>query len=264
MEPTLTLIRDDMSNKLLLYAEIMGKRLTDVVKRMAKGVTRRVIAITPPGSQGTTGAAAYRQGRTRIARQMSAVLAPVKLKGQRKVTSVFGRKLAAPVIVPTKERHPDVATLYRNQLRTDKSGRLKLNNFRGQKFYVDVRKFKAVLAARQARVGSLAAGFSSAAAALDVPLQNWVSRHGRAGGNISLDLAGAAMRITVRNFAPSLPAPLRAETQRRIEYAITYQQAAMERECSFVAFKTAQELAIKTRNFSALVPAGMMGGDDSA
>ena len=38
----------------------------------------------------------------------------------------------------------------------------------------------------------------------------------------------------------------------------------MERECSFVAFKTAQELAIKTRNFSALVPAGMMGGDDSA
>jgi hypothetical protein len=35
----------------------------------------------------------------------------------------------------------------------------------------------------------------------------------------------------------------------------------MKREVDYYAGKVARDLAIKTRNFSALVPAGMMGGE---
>ena len=125
---------------------------------------------------------------------------------------------------------------------------------------MDTRKFAAVLKERQSRVGRLAAGWSAAAEALDVPLQNWVSRHGAGGGTIRQDLRSAQMRITVRNLAPGLPANLRAEMVRRIAYAVKYQGDAMRREVDYYAGKVARDLAIKTRNFSPLVPEGMQGG----
>ena len=261
MTPQLTLVHDHMGPSLLRYAEVMGRTLKSTVERAAKGVTRRVIDLSPPASQGITGAAAYRAGRVRIARQMSAVLAPVKLKGQRKITVVFGRKLRRAVTVATKEKYPNVAALYKTQLTTRLTGvGLRLKDFRGQKFYVDVRKFQAVLQDRQSRVGRLAAGWAPAAEALDVPVQQWIARHGAGRGTITRDLNGAQMRITVRNFAPGLPANLRAEIERRIGYAVKYQGDAMKREVDYYAGKVARDLAIKTRNFSALVPEGMQGG----
>jgi hypothetical protein len=261
MTPQLTLVHDHMGPSLLRYAEVMGRTLKSTVERAAKGVTRRVIDLTPPASQGITGAAAYRAGRVRIARQMSAVLAPVKLKGQRKITVVFGRKLRRPVTIATREKYPNVAALYKTQLTTRVTGAgLRLKDFRGQKFYVDIRKFETVLKDRQSRVGRLAAGWAPAAEALDLPVQNWISRHGGGRGTIARDLNGAKMRIAVRNFATGLPANLRSEMERRIGYAVKYQGDAMKREVDYYAGKVARDLAIKTRNFSALVPEGMQGG----
>lgn len=265
MSPEITLVHDHMGPALLRYAEVMGRTLAGTVERAAKGVTRRVISITPPASQGMTGAAAYRAGRTRIANQMSALLAPVKLKGRRKITTVFGHRLKRPVYVQTKELHPDVAGLYRANTRTLRDGvGVRLKNYRpGKKFYVDTRKFAALLQARQSRVGLLASGWSAAAQALDVPLQQWISRHGAARGTIKQDLRSAQMRITVRNEAPGLPANLAAELDRRIGYAVRYQADAMRREMDYYAGKVARDLAIKTRNFSPLVPAGMFGGESA-
>ena len=262
MSDRLTLVRDNVGPSLLRYAEVMQRTLADTVRRAAKGITRRVINLTPPASgEGMTGAAAYRQGRVKIAKQMGALLAPVKLKGRREIKVVFGHRLARPVFVHTKERYPDVAGLYRANLRTLPNGvGMRLKDYRGKKFYVDVRKFNAVLKARQARVGALASGWSIAAAALDVPVQQWISRHGRSGGAIKLELSSPKMRIIVRNFAPGLPANLRAEMERRIPYAVQYQLAAMKREVEYMAFKNAEKLAIKTRSWSHLVPEGMMGG----
>lgn len=262
MTPDIKLVHDHMSPSLLRYADVMGRTLVDTVTRAARGVTRRVISITPPASQGVTGAAAKRAGQLKIASQMSALLAPVKLKGRRKITTVFGRKLKKPVFVATRELHPDVAGLYAANIRSASSGvGLRLQNYKpGRKFYVDVRKFRAVLTARQSAVGKLAAGWVAAADSLDVPVQQWISRHGASRGTITSDLRSAKMRITVRNLAPNLPANLRAEMDRRIVYAVGYQRSAMQREIDYRAGQVARDLAIKTRNFSALVPEGMNGG----
>ena len=260
MSPEFTLVHDQMGPSLLRYAEVMGRTLKGTVERAAKGVTRRVIEITPPGSQGTIGAAAYRQGRQKIARQMAMVLAPVKLKGRRKVTKVFGRPLKRVAFVKTTERYPAVAEEYRKRTRARGSG-VGISAMRGPKAFVDIVKFRAVLAAKQARVGALASGWAAAADALDVPVQQWIARHGAGRGTIKRELGGAQMRITVQNLTGGLPANLAAELDRRINYAVRYQRDAMKREVDYYAGKVARDLAIKTRNFSALVPAGMMGGE---
>lgn len=261
MQPTLTLVHDRIGNNLLRYAEVTGRTLSGTMRRGAKGVTRRVIAVTPPASQGTTGAAAYRQGRIRIAKQMSAIMAPVKLKGRRTITTVFGRTLAVPVTVRTKEQYPDVAGLYRSQLRATANGsRLKLANFRGQKFYVSQSKFGRELRRRQSHVGRMAAGWFPAAQALDVPVQSWIARHGTGRGTIRMQLLTSRMRITVTNLAPGASPGVRAELARRIPYAVQYQAAAMQREIDYLVGKNALTHGMKTRNFSALVPPGMHGG----
>jgi len=259
MNPTLTLVRDNID--VIHYAEVTGRTLAGSLKRAGKGVTRRVIDITPPASAATTGAAAYRQGRIRIGKQMSAILAPVKLKGRRLIPVVFGHRLAKPVSVKTRELYPDVKQLYNSQLHAAANGaRLRLNNFRGQKFYVSKSKFQTELKRRQANVGRMASGWHAAARALDVNVQDWISRHGSSRGSVNMQFVTSRMRITAQNFAPNASAQVKAELARRIPYALKYQAAAMQREINYLVGKNALEHGIKTRNFSALVPEGMMGG----
>jgi hypothetical protein len=263
MEGSLSLVQDRITPTLERYAEVMGRTLASTIKRAAKGVTRRVISITPPASAETTGAAAYRQGRRKIEKQIDSVLAPVKLKGRRKITTVFGRKIGKPVYVPTKERFPDVAATLRSRI-VARGGDIGLRLNRGAKAFVDVRKVKAIIAAKNSRVGVLASGWQAAAAALDVPVQQWISRHGGGAGRVTLDFFTARMHVTAENFATGVPAAVRGALSKRIIFALQYQKAAMEREIDYIVFKKAQDNAIATRNWSALVPAGMMGGDDSA
>jgi len=260
VNPTLELVEDRLTPSITRYAEVMGRTLADTIKRAARGVTRRVVAITPPGSAGVAGAAAYRQGRAKIKSQMNQILAPVRLKGQRRITVVFGRTLKRPFTVPTKERFPDVAAIYRQRTSARKNG-VGIRASRGAKAFVDVRKFNAILKAKEGRVGLLASGWAGAAAALDVPMQQWISRHGAGRGSIKQDFYGSRMHITVHNFAAGAPANVTAELSRRIAAALVYQREAMGREISHMVFKKAQEHAIQTRNFSGLVPAGMMGGE---
>ncbi len=265
MNPIVTLVRDTMGDSILQYALVMERTLKDTVKRAAKGITRRVIDITPPAFAGVKGAAAYRHGRKKIARQMGGVLAPVKLKGRRLITHVYGHQLAKPVYVRTAEKYTDVVAVYRqNRTFRNKGVGVRSRGLRSAKYFVDVRKFNTLLKAKEARVGVLASGWAAAAAALDVPLQNWISRHGQSRGTVKLDLASARMRIVVSNFAGSgLPENVAAELDRRIAYAVQYQRDAMAREVRYMMGKKAQELAIKTRNFDGVVPPGMFGGAES-
>lgn len=263
MTPQIQLIRDTLSPTIERYAETLGRTLAQTMRRAAKGINRRVLAITPPGSAGTTGAAARRQGQQRIARQMSHVLAPVRLKGRRRITVVFGRKIARPVFVKTRERVPDVAAHYRRELRKNAAGTGLVLRNPGRKVWVDVRKFEAELKRRQGAVGRLASGWAEGARVLEVPVQQWVARHGTGRGAIRLNVLTAQMGITVYNRTANLPGPLRAEMDRRILAAVNLQREAMEREINYMVFKQAQAHAIKTRNFSALVPEGMEGAGPS-
>lgn len=260
MVPIIKLVRDQIGDSLRRYAEVMGRTLKDSVRRATRGVTRRVIDLTPPANEGATGAAAYRQGRVRIARQMNAILAPVRIRGRRVISVVFGRRLATPVSVRTKELYPDVRQTYSSELKRSANGsRLKLTNFRGRKYYVKRSKYQAELKRRQGHVGRMASGFYAAARALDLPVQEWISRHGTGRGTIKQDLMTSRMRITVANFAPGVSPAIRAELARRIPFALQYQAAAMQREVNYMVYKKAQEMAIRTRNFAALVPEGMQG-----
>ena len=158
MTPQIQLVRDTLTPTLERYAETMGRTMAQTLRRAAKSINRRVLAITPPASPGVSGAAARRAGQQRIARQMSTVLAPVRIKGRRKITVVFGRRIARPVFVPTRERVVDVAGHYRRELRKNASGTGLVLRNPGRKAWVDVKKFQAELKRRQAGVGRLASG----------------------------------------------------------------------------------------------------------
>jgi hypothetical protein len=279
MTPSITVVRDTMGPMLQRYVEVTGRSLAASLKRAAKGVNRRVLAITPPASEGMSGASAFRQGKNKIAKQMNAVLAPVKLKGQRTyywfrsggfptkagikaMKKFIGPSWIQSKTVATRERVPNVAAHYRSVLRANNAGTRLVLKAGTRKVWVDTRKFQAELVRRQGAVGRLASGWAEGARVLEIPVNAWIGRHGTGRGTIKLDVLSANMGIVVRNQAPAgLPGPIRAEMQRRIGAALKYQEAAMEREIKYLMARDAQALAIKTRNFSALVPAGMMGGD---
>jgi hypothetical protein len=265
MTPQINLVHDHIGPSLQEYSEVMGRTLADTMKRAAKGVTRRVINLTPPAHEGVTGAAAYRYGRRKIKRDMERVLAPVKLKGHRLITKVFGQELRRPIRIATAEKYPDVVSVYRQHRKFRNVGvGARSTNLRDRKYYVDQAKFNRLLKTKEARVGLMASGWAEGAAALDVPLQNWIARHGRGRGAVKQDLVTSRMRITVINHPPpGLPANVEVELQRRIKYAVQYQRDAMAREVKYYAMKKAQEAGMKTRNFDALVPAGMSGRSDT-
>ena len=249
MTPIVRIVRNNIGPTLFRYAAEMKKGMRETVKLAARGATRYVIDITPPASEGVTGAAAYRAGRNRIAGDLDKVFAPVRLKGRRKITTVFGRRLKRPIYVPTKEKYPDVSGIYRQQSNFRGAGvGFRARNLKAAKYYVDVRKFAAVVKAKQARVGALAAGWSAAANALDVPLQQWISRHGTAGGRVQIDTAGDRMTVTVENFGDGLPANVRAELARRVPIAVEYQRNTMIRGIEGYHNRTRAALGIAGRD----------------
>lgn len=258
MAPMVKLLRNDVGPSIRRYASEFQIGLREATKITSKGITRRIIAITPPAHAGTEGRDAYKTGVDKISRQMQAVLiVPFwrnggRLVGRRLITHVYGHKLKRPVYVKTKEKYPDVRGLYHGLLRARGTGiGISTGKARGRKFYVDVRKFQAELKRRSASVGKLAAGWNAAASALDVPVQSWISRHGTSGGLIRIETVGARMRVVVQNLAPGSPRNIRAELERRIPYAMQYQAAAMERAINGYHNRTRQQLGIRGNNRSA-------------
>jgi hypothetical protein len=162
MEIITSVIRDG-SQEIQAFAEAARKSYKDAFLYTAKSAVKNMIAITPPANAGAgalTGSAdAFRAGKLRIAHQMSSLLVPVKLKGFRMITKVFGHTLSKPVRVATKERYPDVRGVYRANSSINAAGRVSVHQ--GQKFYVDKRKFQALLKYKQSRVGALASGLDS-------------------------------------------------------------------------------------------------------
>ena len=100
---------------------------------------------------------------------------------------------------------------------------------------------------QQARVGLLASGWSAAANALDVPVAAWIARHGPTTGSVQIDLSGDRMSVIATNYAPGLPAGVRAELKRRLVKAVEYQTNTMERAIAGYHTRTRQQLGIAGR-----------------
>jgi hypothetical protein len=245
MSPVFTLARNNIGPSVRTFAVEMKLGLREATKQTARSITRRVVDLTPPASAGSTGQDARRMGEGKIAAQMRNILAPKRLKGRRKITVVFGRKLRRPVYVTTTEKYPDVAAIYRANSHASGTG-ARITTSSGRKFYVDTRKFQAVFEAKRGQVGTLAAGWAAGANALDVPLQQWISRHPTSGGRVTIDVAGSRMLVVVENLGSGLPTHLRGELARRIPYAVEYQRAAMERAIEGYKDRTRQKLGIKS------------------
>lgn len=245
LAPVIRILRNNITPTLHRFSTEMKRGLRDVTRQAAKGITRRIIDLTPPASAQSTGQDARRAGENKIAGQMNYVLAPKRLKGRRKITQVFGHKLKRPVYVPTTEKYPNVREIYEANTKTRTAGTGISAKRTTQKFYVDATKFKAELRTRQGQVGKFASGWNAGAGALEVPVQNWISRHGASSGTVRVDTAGDRMRVVVENLAPGVPGNLRADMARRIPYAVDYQTAAMERAIVATKQRTAGDLGIK-------------------
>lgn len=261
MDPVFRVVRDQASLKLQLWADATGRGLIEALRRMGRGVVRRLLELTPPAHGSVTGAAAYRYGRKRISRDLLKVLAPRRLKGKRKITHVFGRPLRRPIFVPTKEKYPDVRMAYREVARFRNQGvGVRTGRVRDVR-YVDRTKFKALEKRLHSHVGRLASGWVAAAAALEVPVQAWIRRHGGSRGAVKMNLVTAHMSIQILNRLPSgLPGHVRSELERRVPYAVKYQREAMIREAEYILLKRGQQAGLVVRR-PIRVPAGMFGGD---
>jgi hypothetical protein len=192
-----------------------------------------IINITPPFSaKDPGGRSALFAGRIKINQDLAAVFQPVKLKGQRKITTVFGRKLRKPVKVPTRERHPDVAAIYKQRFdRKNATGRKVMGRGQRAPFYVDKGKLEAVRKAAHARIGFAAAAWYQAAMQCSPPLKlrgvpAWVKKHSNVPGVGRIIITEHGIRI---ELASTLSYNTALDMQGKATRVLGYRQSALER-----------------------------------
>lgn len=228
MSETLEIDLSEFEAQLSQFVLYSGRSMEDEIKNQAKLAVHKAIRVTPPGHDGVKDSEAKQAGERKIRRNLRSVFSGVEIKGARLITHLFGKQVkGAPWFAMTRERHPDVAALHDS--RKKKSGKFGLTRSGRQKFYVDERKLAQLEAVLLARVGFLAAGYSSAAQVLGTKMPVYVKRHaGRAPGSVQMKFTDELMRITVRNsvkYASRVP-----DVQRRLQWAINEQAKAMERQ----------------------------------
>lgn len=222
-------------------AGVSARDLEVEMRAQAKGVVEEAFKITPPAAgKSLQGKSAIAAGERKIDRDLRSIFAPVDLRGERRITHLFGissprsgRK--PPYIVPEKEKHPDVSAIYaaRNARRRGKS------LSRGQKaaFYVAAVKVEALAANLKKRVGWAAAGFNEAAKELGARIPGYAARH-NAPGDVAVRVSSNGIRIVITNavsYAASIP-----DIERRLQYAVDRQAAKIERQIPFILRKAAQ------------------------
>ncbi len=177
-----------------------------------------MVDITPPASAGRTGLAARRQGERRIDADLKDIFFPVVLKGKR------------------LEQYPDVEALYNQQMEGRKGRR---RTRQRQLYHVDARKLEVLRQKLYARVGFLAGGWNAAAELLDVDLPAWISRHGTEHGSCRVELLDGGIFITITN-AVEYSGDVDGYP-RRVQAALDYEAAALEREAEHLFTKAAAD-----------------------
>lgn len=232
------------------YLESIGKlasaSMTEIVPLMKQEATLAiynsnpsvpgVINITPPFSpRAKDGASALAAGRLAIRRDLGAVFVPVKLKGQRAITQVFGRQLASPIYVPTKEIHPDVAAIAaQRRARKNESAAKRMSRGRKQAYYVDEQKLVVELRESYSMIGLAAACWY--VAALESGLKprgvpEWVARHGSAFGAGVIEITAHSIRIDLSSSLPYNTALGMADKMNRV---LGYREKALQRRLPYV------------------------------
>ena len=245
------------------------KNASENLKATAKAIIKRVIAITPPSNAQGSGSAGRQMGEAAIARDLTKIFMPVKqefidnfinLHGSSSAFSDFGHK-GAKAIGQVEDRvmkFTDMAA-WHHARRNRSTGRVQgagkkgnLNRFRaamrttGTKKnelrsldigIVEEKDFARYKKLAFKTVGLLASGWNAAASALGAAVPAWIKRHGTARGDVKLTLTGDDIRFCARNevaFVGNVK-----DLQRRVQFAVNAQAAALKRRVEFYLEKRA-------------------------
>ena len=204
---------------------LMRGGIPEAARQAARGFVRRVVAVTPPASEGTTGLDARRQGEAKIDRELQRVFVPVALKGKR------------------PEQYPDVFGIYQDQVLPRKGKRGLSHRPLTQRFHVDQVKFDALRASLVGEVGFLAGGWNAAAETLGVPVPAWIARHGTGHGTCEVLVEENRIRILIGNnvgYAKDVDG-----FDRRTAATLGYQADAIERELEFLLERSVAEAGLR-------------------
>jgi hypothetical protein len=209
----------ELRNLIVRLARAWGVSIKETSRRTLGGMIRDALALTPPASARRQGKDAQRQGELAILRDLNRMgFEPVVLKGERKITTVFGQLLKTPIMVKTKEnpKFADPVAFHARRLRRKHGGQVTRGG--KQAFYVDVSKFKALLSKLFKEVGRLASGWVQAAAELNITAAAWIKRHGGARGtSVQVIESDTRYGLRVVNHFPDSAGNEAAEMERRIE-----------------------------------------------
>jgi len=215
------------------WALVSGKTQQAVLRTSAKMVISNprqgsgLLQITPPGSQGVTGAAAKKQGEAAIARDLRKIFVPVRMKG-------IGVSFSTDAPGPIHRRHF-----------AEKTPNRRIRRDRKQPYYVDVAKLRPVERELYRRVGYLASGWVESARQLGASVPSWIARHGTGRGTIRMSFTAPRYGIEMTLFAPA-NSPWQ-ELQRRIPYALRYGTNNLLRQIEHQIKKDARVVGLTVR-----------------
>lgn len=230
-----------------------GREASDVVRQQSRLLLEDAIDLTPPNGGGVTGLAARKRGEAAIESDLTGpygLFVPVRIKGRRKITTVFGRKINKPVFVPTKLQPygDDPSPIYDRRAAKDRFQHRGLDSItRGQKaaYYVDKAKLAALRGSIRKKVGKLASGWLAGLHALQGRAAEWIERQLASGsrGSFRADLG----ENTPEPFVEAMCA-VKGEViyvmSKRLQAAVKIRAATIERSLPHIL-----ERAIRTAQF---------------
>ena len=210
------LVASNLKRSLNQFANVAKRERVDVVKMVAKGFVRDMVAVTPPGSRGVTGTAAKKQGEAAIDRDLSRIM----------------------VVAAKPDSSVDLTALHKQQFTRGKIHALK------PRAKVDAAKFRALQKTLKARVGFLASGWNAMADRLGVNPPAWVKRHGTKAGVVKVIETKTRFRIEGVNETSYVGNV--KDYLRRIEKVTDYQASKLDRQCKAILKKCARISGFKT------------------
>jgi len=226
MKITCSIDTSKLERALRDWAALTHKGANAVMIEAARGVVKRVVAITPPaqgrvaGTKKDPDSAAIRVGEKAVRSDLKKLFIPILLKGKR------------------PDQWPDLAALH--DANRNHQGRVRDNC---QRYHVDQAKLAALIKVLTARVGFLAAGWNASAQKLGVNLPAWIRRHGTGSGSAEIVISNRGISITLRNkvkYADNVDG-----YNRHVQAAVNYQTAATERRVKFMAEKAARQAGVR-------------------
>lgn len=212
-----------------------------VIREQAKGVVRRLVDITPPAHEGVRGIEARRHGEALVESNIRGIYGtPDQAMELIKAGSSPDDGMAKGYWRHLKRgEFEDAAVILRavtgrglapfdggKQHQALKRGRARPRN-KGILYYVtDPKQLDAYISEIKGRVGWLAAGWNQAAASLGVQPPQWIWRH-NAPGKVIIRETDARFEVLMTNEVKY--AREAADLQRRLQWAVDQQAAAMER-----------------------------------